>query len=129
MSIRSEISEKSGKSAFGTSRSAFPVEAIPYVLSTADAFIILLVSVLSALSYHWATNTAVPELTAYFALGLIASFIHIVRLGGRGYYDFEQAAKPSVELATVVICWFTTILLLAFFALVFKIGVSLCLGS
>jgi Undecaprenyl-phosphate glucose phosphotransferase len=129
MSIRSEISDKSVEHVFARSRPSFPVEAIPYVLSTTDALIILSVSLFGALSYHWAVNTALPDLTAYFALGLIASFIHIVRLGGQGYYDFEQAAKPSLEIATVVICWTTTALLLAFFAFLFKIGLSFSRGS
>lgn len=129
MSIRSEIGEKSVEGIFGNSRPTFPVEAIPYFLSTTDALIVLLASLSGALSYHWTANTAVPDLTAYFALGLIASFIHIVRLGGRGYYDFEQAAKPPLEVGTVVVCWTTTALLLAFFAFLFKIGVEFSRGS
>ena len=64
----------------------FPCEAISYPLSTADALIILLVSLFGAFFYHWSFNSPLPDLAAYFALGLIASFIHIIRLGGRGYY-------------------------------------------
>lgn len=28
--------------------------------------------------------------------------------GGRGYYDFENAAKPDVEIGEVLILWFTS---------------------
>jgi Undecaprenyl-phosphate glucose phosphotransferase len=130
MSIKSEVSDhKSEEKFFEPSRARFPYEAIPYVLSTTDAVIILLFSLFGGYSYHWATGTPIPDLTSYFALGLIASFIHIVRLGGGGYYDFARAAKPNVEIAEVLICWFSTALLLAFFAFLFKIGISFSRGS
>ena len=131
MSIRSEIDgHKSGVTpSLDATRTTFPCEAIPYLVSTADALMILLASLLGAVVYHQMTDTPVPDLTAYFALGLIASFIHIARQGGRGYYDFERVAKPGVEVAEVLICWLTTILLLAFFAFLFKIGISFSRGS
>jgi Undecaprenyl-phosphate glucose phosphotransferase len=130
MSIGSEITNReSVVQASVGSRTTFPCEAIPYLLSTTDALIILTVSLFGGFFYHWVTETPIPDLTAYVALGLIASFIHIVRLGGRGYYDFERAAKPGVEIAEVLICWFTTTLLLAFFAFLFKIGIAYSRGS
>jgi undecaprenyl-phosphate galactose phosphotransferase/putative colanic acid biosynthesis UDP-glucose lipid carrier transferase len=108
---------------------AFPCEAVPYLLSTVDALIILFASVFGGFTYHWASSTPMPDLSAYFALGLVASFVHIVRLGGRGYYDFESAAKPTVEIVEILISWFTTGLMLAFFAFLFKIGESFSRGS
>ena len=131
MSIRSEIDgHKSGVTpSLDATRTTFPCEAIPYLVSTADALMILLASLLGAVVYHQMTDTPVPDLTAYFALGLIASFIHIARQGGRGYYDFERVAKPGVEVAEVLICWLTTILLLAFFAFLLKIGVEYSRGT
>jgi Undecaprenyl-phosphate glucose phosphotransferase len=110
-------------------RATFPSETIPYLLSTTDALIVLVASVAGAVSYHTLSATPLPDLDAYFALGLIASFIHIVRQSGRSYYDFEQAAKPGVEIVEILICWFSTVLLLAFFAFLFKIGVSFSRGS
>jgi Undecaprenyl-phosphate glucose phosphotransferase len=107
----------------------FPCEAVPYLLSTVDALVILFASLFGGFTYHWASGTPIPDLSAYFALGLIASFIHIVRLGGRGYYDFESAAKPAVEIVEVLISWFTTGLMLAFFAFLLKIGESFSRGS
>jgi Undecaprenyl-phosphate glucose phosphotransferase len=106
-----------------------PCEAVPYLLATADALVILLASVFGGFIYHWSTRTPIPDLSAYFALGLIASFIHIVRLGGRSYYDFESVAKPAVEIIEVLISWLTTGLMLAFFAFLFKIGQSFSRGS
>jgi undecaprenyl-phosphate galactose phosphotransferase/putative colanic acid biosynthesis UDP-glucose lipid carrier transferase len=79
--------------------------------------------------YHWIVDSPIPELTSYVALGLIASFIYILRLGGGGYYDFERSAKPGVEITEVLICWFTTTLLLAFFAFLFKIGIEFSRGA
>jgi len=108
---------------------AFPCEAVPYLLSTTDALLILFASLFGGFSYHWVTGTPIPDLSAYFALGLVASFIHIVRLGGRGYYDFENAAKPTVEIVEVLISWFSTGLMLAFFAFLLKIGESFSRGS
>jgi Undecaprenyl-phosphate glucose phosphotransferase len=110
-------------------RPSFSSEAVPYLVSSTDALIILFVSLFGAVSYHWASETPVPDLAAYFALGLIASFIHIARQSGRGYYDVEQVAKPGVEIVEVLVCWFTTALLLAFFAFLFKIGLSFSRGS
>jgi Undecaprenyl-phosphate glucose phosphotransferase len=131
MSMGSQINNNNSDvtAPFETPRAMFPSEVLPYLLSTADALIILLVSLFGAFFYHWVTGTPVPDLTAYGALGLIASFIHIVRLSGTGYYDFERAAKPDVEITEVVICWFTTTLLLAFFAFLFKIGIDFSRGA
>ena len=104
MSIGSEIGgRKSEVTSSFEPRTTFPCEAVPYLVSTADAVIILIASLLGAVAYHWLSDTPVPDLTAYFALGLIASFIHIARQGGRGYYDFERLAKSGVEVAEVLI--------------------------
>src|SRR6516225_290899 len=109
--------------------SVLPCEAVPYLLSTADALFILLASLLGCFAYHWMSDTPVPDLSAYFALGLFASFIHIARLSGRGYYDFENAAKPGVEIVQVAISWLGTGLILTFFAFLFKVGESFSRGS
>jgi Undecaprenyl-phosphate glucose phosphotransferase len=131
MSVGSEISDNKTNvtASFERPRARFPCEALPYLLSTADALIILMVSLFGSFFYHWIVDSPIPELTSYVALGLIASFIYILRLGGGGYYDFERSAKPGVEITEVLICWFTTTLLLAFFAFLFKIGVEFSRGA
>jgi undecaprenyl-phosphate galactose phosphotransferase/putative colanic acid biosynthesis UDP-glucose lipid carrier transferase len=108
---------------------ALPYEAVPYFLSTAEAFIIVLADLLGCFAYHWLSDTPVPDLSAYFALGLFASFVHIARLSGRGFYDFENAAKPTVEVVDITVTWLTTALVLAFFAFLLKVGDSFSRGS
>ena len=127
MLTRSEV--RKAVASFERPRISFSCEGIPYLLATADALIILLFCLFGAFFYHWVFSSPIPDLAAYFALGLIASFIHIVRLGGRGYYDFERAARPGVEIIEVLVAWFSTGLVLAFFAFVFKIGVSFSRGT
>jgi Undecaprenyl-phosphate glucose phosphotransferase len=108
---------------------AFPCEAIPYLLSTGEAAIILFADLFGCFVYHWLLDTPIPDLSAYFALGLFASFIHIARLSGRGFYDFENAAKPTVEVVEISISWLTTALILAFSAFLFKVGDTFSRGS
>src|SRR5947207_5104810 len=127
MLTRSEVRKVADSD--GHPRVTFSCETIPYFLATTDALIILLFCLFGAFFYHWIFNSPLPDLAAYFALGLIASFIHIVRLGGHGYYDFERVAKPGVEITEVLVSWFSTGLMLAFFAFVFKIGVSFSRGT
>jgi Undecaprenyl-phosphate glucose phosphotransferase len=127
MLTRSEV--RKFAASFESRRVFFSCETIPYLLATADALIILLFCLFGAFFYHWISGSPIPDLAAYFALGLIASFIHIVRLGGHGYYDFECAAKPDVEIVEVLVSWFSTGLMLAFFAFAFKIGVSFSRGT
>src|SRR5882757_2883723 len=125
MPIGSEVRDDELKAEALSQRGAhwsFPCEAIPYLLSTGEAIIILIASLSGCFAYHWMSDTPIPDLSAYSALGLAASFVHIIRLGGHGYYDFENAAKPTVEIAEVLVSWLTTALLLAFFAFLFKIG-------
>jgi Undecaprenyl-phosphate glucose phosphotransferase len=131
MSIGSGTSDRESNvpASFERPRATFPCEALPYLLSTVDALIILTISLLGSFSYHWIIDSPIPELTSYVALGLIASFIYVLRLGGHGYYDFERAAKPGVEITEVLICWFSTTLLLAFFAFLFKIGIEFSRGA
>jgi Undecaprenyl-phosphate glucose phosphotransferase len=131
MSIESEMRNSPAMTGGGMEapRATFSYETIPYLVSSTDALVILLTSVFGAIFYHWASDTPLPELDAYFALGLIASFIHIARQSGQGYYDFDRIAKPGVEITSIVVCWFTTALLLAFFAFLFKIGITFSRGS
>jgi len=131
MSIGSEIRDKAGQldNSSGRPPASFSSEAIPYLLSTTDAFIILLSSLVGGIGYQlWAGNP-IPEIVPYCAVGLLASFIHILRMSGSGYYDFPDCAKPHVEVGEILVCWFTTGFLLAFFAFLFKVGVDYSRGA
>jgi Undecaprenyl-phosphate glucose phosphotransferase len=108
---------------------AVPCEAIPYLLSTGEALIILSADLFGCFVYHWLSDTPIPDLSPYFALGLFASFVHIAQLSGRGFYDFEDAAKPTVEFVEITVSWLKTALLLAFFAFLFKVGDAFSRGS
>lgn len=119
-----QLDDRSGKPP-----SSLSSDAIPYFLSTADALVIVLSSVIGGVSYQlWAGNPT-PNILPHCAVGLLASFIHILRMSGSGYYDFPDCAKPRVEIGEILVCWFSTGLLLAFFAFLLKIGVAYSRGA
>jgi undecaprenyl-phosphate galactose phosphotransferase/putative colanic acid biosynthesis UDP-glucose lipid carrier transferase len=131
MSIGSEFHDKLGQLDEPSSKppARFSSDAVPYILSTADAFVILLASVAGGVGYQIAIGNPVPNILPYCAVGLLASFIHILRMSGSGYYDFPDSAKPRVEVGEILVCWLTTGLLLAFFAFLLKIGVAYSRGA
>jgi Undecaprenyl-phosphate glucose phosphotransferase len=130
MSLGSEIRQPADLDASPERVSmAVPCEAIPYLLSTGEALIILSADLFGCFVYHWLSDTPIPDLSAYFALGLFASFVQIAQLSGRGFYDFENAAKPTVEFVEITVSWLTTMLVLAFFAFLFKVGDTFSRGS
>jgi Undecaprenyl-phosphate glucose phosphotransferase len=131
MSIGSEIHDKTAQlENFGNKPAAYlSSDAIPYLLSTADAAIILLSSLASGIGYQLFVGNPMPNILPHCAVGLLASFIHILRMSGNGYYDFPDSAKPRVEIGEILVCWFTTGLLLAFFAFLLKIGVAYSRGA
>ena len=55
-----------------------------------------------------------PNILSHCAVGLFASFVYILRMSGSGYYDLPDSAKPRVEFGQILVCWFTTGLLLAY---------------
>lgn len=131
MSVGSDINEKTGHLGPAIERrtATFPCESVPYVLSTADAAIIVLSSLLAGTLYQWSIGNPTPNLLPHCAVGLLASFIHILRISGSGYYDFQFASKPRVEAVEIIVSWVTTGLLLAFFAFLLKIGVAYSRGA
>src|ERR1700730_9333622 len=131
MSVGSDIRDKAGHFDDSSSKppASFSSDAIPYLLSTADAFVMLLSSIGGGIGYQLAAGNAVPDVLPHCAVGLLASFIYILRLSGSGYYDFPDSATPRVEIGQILICWFSTGLLLAFFAFLLKIGVAYSRGA
>ena len=129
MSVGADIGEVGpiDTSAGGSAR--FSSSAVPYLLSTADALVILLSSIVGGIGYQLSAGYGAPDVLPYCAVGLLASFIHILRMSGSSYYDFPDAAKPRVEIGEILICWFTTGLLLAFFAFLLKVGVDYSRGA
>ena len=131
MSVGSDIQENPGPltSSVERRRPTFPCESVPYVLSTADAAIIVLSSLIAGTLYQWSLGNPTPNLLPHCAVGLLASFIHILRISGSGYYDFQYASKPRVEVVDILVSWIVTGLLLAFFAFLLKIGVAYSRGA
>ena len=130
MSIGSDIRDELGQ--LGASRqppASFSSDAIPFVLATVDGLVILLSSLAGGIGYQWSVGYPIPSILPYCAVGLLASFIHILRMNRSGYYDFPDSAKPRVEVAEVLVCWLTTGLLLAFLAFLLKIGVDYSRGA
>jgi len=131
MSIGSDTHDKADRLDVGSSKrlAKLSSSAVPYLLSTADAFVIVVSSILSGIGYQVALGNPIPNILPHCAVGLLASFIHILRMSGGGYYDFPDSAKPRVEITEILVCWFTTGLLLAFFAFLLKIGIAYSRGA
>ena len=131
MSIGSDLRHKTGQFDDFSSKPAasFSSGAIPYLLSTADAFIIVLSSAAGAIGYELSAGYPISDVLPHCAVGLLASFIHILRMRGSGYYDFPENAKPRVEFVEILVSWFTTGLLLAFIAFLLKISVAYSRGA
>jgi undecaprenyl-phosphate galactose phosphotransferase/putative colanic acid biosynthesis UDP-glucose lipid carrier transferase len=69
------------------------------------------------------------ELLPLWAVGSLASVIYILRMNGGRYYELLESAKPRLELREILVCWFTTGLLLALFAFLLKIGAAYSRGA
>jgi Undecaprenyl-phosphate glucose phosphotransferase len=69
------------------------------------------------------------EILPLCAVGSLASLIYILRMNGNGYYELQQSAKPRLELREILVCWFTTGLLLALIAFLLKISAIYSRGA
>jgi len=130
--MTSEIGLQDGKDGAGIVKRdglILPCEAVPYILGTVDALIILASGLFSGICYHWYFDLALPNLPVYAGVGLLASLIHIIRLGETGYYEFQNSAKPHVEFVEIAVAWVTTALILAFLAFLLKVGISFSRGA
>ncbi len=130
MSLGSDVGGKTGIAGhlFGVPSSVSP-EFATYVLATSDAFVILATSIVGGVAYQVAAGYEIPSVVPYAGVGLLASFIYILRMSGGGHYDFPECARPHVEIAKILVYWFTTGLFLAFFAFLLKIGVAYSRGA
>lgn len=126
MSIGSELRDRSRQI---VQRRTLPLESIPYALSTADAAVILLSSIVSGIAYQWSIGNETPNLLPHCGVGLLASFVYILRSSGGGFYEYQKAARPRVEVVEILVGWVTTALMLAFFAFLLKIGVAYSRGA
>src|SRR5882762_2729325 len=112
----------------GRSAASFSPEVIPNILLALDAFIILLSCLAGGIGYHVLIGGPF-EILPLCAVGSLASLIYILRMNGNGYYELQQSAKPRLELREILVCWFTTGLLLALIAFLLKISATYSRGA
>ena len=130
MSIGSEVrNERPLTSTSGARRIRFSGPTIPYILAVADGIAILMSSLVGGVGYNFLAGNFFPEVTPYFAVGVLAAIIYFLQMNRKGYYAFPDCAKPGVEINDILVCWFMTGLLLALFAFLFKVGVDYSRGS
>ena len=110
-------------------QTSFSSDAIPYILSVADAVVILASSLLGGAGYQLLVGNGVTNILPHCAVGLLASVLYILRMKGSGHYNFPDSAKPRVEIGEILVCWCTTGLLLAFIAFLLKISVDFSRGA
>jgi Undecaprenyl-phosphate glucose phosphotransferase len=130
MSLESGIRDEVGAIKYSIARSAtsLSAEVIPCILPALDAFIILLSCVVGGVGYHLLIGDPF-EVLPLCAVGSLASLIYILRMNGSGYYEFLESAKPRVEVREILVCWFTTGLLLALIAFLLKISAAYSRGA
>jgi Undecaprenyl-phosphate glucose phosphotransferase len=107
---------------------SFPTELISYTLPALDALIILLSCLAGAIGYHLLIGDPF-EVLSLCAVGLLAGFIYILRMNGSGYYELQESAKPRLEVREMLVCWFTTGLLLVLIAFLLKISAAYSRGA
>ena len=130
MSIESSVRDRPDELKYSVSGSAanFSTEVIPYILPALDGLVIVLSCVASGIGYHLAIGGPL-EILPLFAVGSLASLIYILRMNGQGYYGLQETVKPRLELHAVLVCWFSTGLLLALIAFLLKISATYSRGA
>jgi Undecaprenyl-phosphate glucose phosphotransferase len=130
MSIESGIRGKLGEIQYSISRSAanFSTEVISYILPALDAFIVLVSCLAAGIGYHVLIGGPL-EILPMCAVGSLASLVYILRMNSNGYYGLQESAKPRLEVREILVCWFTTGLLLALIAFLLKISTAYSRGA
>jgi undecaprenyl-phosphate galactose phosphotransferase/putative colanic acid biosynthesis UDP-glucose lipid carrier transferase len=108
---------------------SFPTELISYILPASDALIILLSCLAGGIAYSLLIGDSYVELVPQGAVGFLASLIYILRMNGSSYYELQESAKPRLEVREILVCWFTTGLLLALIAFLLKISAAYSRGA
>src|SRR5215813_14777644 len=129
MSIESGIRGKLGEIQYSISRSAANfTEVTPYILPALDALLVLVACLVGGIGYHVLIGGPL-EILPMCAVGSLASFIYILRMNSNGYYGLQESAKPRLEVREILVCWFTTGLLLALVAFLLKISAAYSRGA
>src|ERR1700730_170339 len=129
MSVDSSIRDKIEQIQYSIrSTASFPTEALPFVLRILDAVIILLSCLTGGICYHLLIGDPF-EVLPLSAVGLLASLIYILRMNGGDYYELQESAKPQLEVREILVCWFSTGLLLTLIAFLLKISAAYSRGA
>jgi len=62
-------------------------------------------------------------------LAHLPALSNILRMSGNGYYGLQESANAQLEVREILVCWFTTGLLLALVAFLLKIGATYSRGA
>lgn len=124
MSTASGIRSKAQEIDYSTSRLAlkFPIELVPNLLSALDVLIIWLSCLTGGIIYQVLSGAHQLAIQLQFGVGILAALIYVLRMNGAGYYALQESAKPRIEVREILVCWFTTGLLLALIAFLLKIS-------
>jgi Undecaprenyl-phosphate glucose phosphotransferase len=93
-----------------------------------DVLVILLSCLAGGIGYHLLIGDPF-EILPLCAVGSLASFIYVLRINSSGYYELQESTKPRVEVREILVCWFTTGLLLALIAFLLKISAAYSRGA
>jgi undecaprenyl-phosphate galactose phosphotransferase/putative colanic acid biosynthesis UDP-glucose lipid carrier transferase len=129
MSVDFDIRDKIETKHSFTGHFLFRAEVVPYFLPTIDFLIILLSCLVSGVGYHLLIVGYSPEILPLCAVGSLAGVIYILRMNGGGCYELQEVMKPRLEVREILVCWFTTGLLLALIAFLLKISSDYSRGA
>jgi undecaprenyl-phosphate galactose phosphotransferase/putative colanic acid biosynthesis UDP-glucose lipid carrier transferase len=132
MSVESSIRDKVEQIQYSIrSGASFPTGAVPYVLRTLDWLIILISCLVGGIGYHLLIGDPF-DLLPLCAVGSLAGLVYILRMNGDGYdgyYGLQESAKPQLEAREILVCWFSTGLLLTLVAFLLKISAAYSRGA
>ena len=130
MTTQSGIRDEVGELEYSFRRRAprLSSEVIPNILPALDVLVILLSCLACGISYHLLIGDPF-EILPLCAVGSLASFIYVLRINSSGYYELQESTKPRVEVREILVCWFTTGLLLALIAFLLKISAAYSRGA
>jgi undecaprenyl-phosphate glucose phosphotransferase len=130
MSIQSGIRDELGELEYSFRQRAprLSSEVIPNILPGLDVLVILLSCLAGGISYHLLIGDPF-EILPLCAVGSLASFIYVLRINSSGYYELQESTKPRVEVREILVCWFTTGLMLALIAFLLKISAAYSRGA
>jgi Undecaprenyl-phosphate glucose phosphotransferase len=124
MSIESNVNQQATYSGYSVDQSSktLPSDFVSYLLLSSDALVILASVLIAGVGYRFLAGKTGSDYLLECGVGLLASTLYVLRMHGSGYYNFEEIAKPRVELRDILMRWFSTGLLLAFIAFLLKIS-------